>query len=228
MLDTQYRMHPSISAFSNASFYASALKDGTVDEETQMVRPGFEPPRTSYLVSGQNVTFVDHDWPEGAKRMSVENVGDAEIVVNIVADLLVNNPVCRRLYFCAETRVAWKRLRLTQDLTGDQIGIIAPYAAQIRLLHSHLRTPPHSTQLNALLGQRYEEIEKIEIKTVDGFEGREKSVVLFSTVRCNPRGNVGFLADWRRLNVGLTRAKRVSLCLWFGSGWGSIVGDLGV
>ena len=60
--------------------------------------------------------------------------------------------------------------------------------------------------------ERAQEVEDIEIKTVDGFEGREKAVIVFSTVRSNPAGWIGFLADWRRLNVGVTRAKRVSYC----------------
>ena len=52
------------------------------------------------------------------------------------------------------------------------------------------------------------QIADIDIKTVDGYEGREREVIIFSTVRNNPGGYIGFLADRRRLNVGLTRAKR--------------------
>lgn len=56
--------------------------------------------------------------------------------------------------------------------------------------------------------ERARECELIEVRTVDGFEGREKQVVIFSTVRNNVEGRIGFLADQKRLNVGLTRAKR--------------------
>lgn len=95
-------------------------------------------------------------------------------------------------------------------MMGHDIGVIAPYAAQIKLLTHMLRSEPiRRARFAQVLGRhRALEVPLIEIKTVDGFEGREKDVIIFSTVRSNRAGQIGFLADRRRLNVGLTRAKR--------------------
>jgi superfamily I DNA and/or RNA helicase len=51
----------------------------------------------------------------------------------------------------------------------------------------------------------------IEVSTVDGFQGREKEIIIISMVRSNPQHSIGFLANDRRMNVAVTRAKR--LCI---------------
>lgn len=101
-------------------------------------------------------------------------------------------------------------MKWMQNLRGEDIGIIAPYAAQIKLLTRLLHTDAtYQQRFKDVLGDQLAmQLGQVEVKTVDGFEGREKEIIIFSTVRNNPQGQIGFLADRRRLNVGLTRAKR--------------------
>lgn len=82
---------------------------------------------------------------------------------------------------------------LETGVTPDAISVITPYSAQVR----HLR---------ALLGQYLDM--GLEVGTVDGMQGREADVVIISLVRSNDEGAIGFLADTRRMNVALTRARR--------------------
>ncbi len=79
---------------------------------------------------------------------------------------------------------------IASGVSPRDIGVITPYRAQVRLL------------------RREVDRKGLEIDTVDGFQGREKEVILLSLVRSNDRGEVGFLSERRRLNVALTRARR--------------------
>jgi len=94
--------------------------------------------------------------------------------------------------------------RLVQDvfyqreLEITEVGVVTPYVAQVRLLKRMLRNGIPEGQ----------DPELLEIASVDNFQGREKDLIIFSAVRSNRTGTVGFLADWRRLNVMLTRARR--------------------
>src|SRR2546428_600617 len=67
--------------------------------------------------------------------------------------------------------------------------------------------PPYDAQVQKLR-QLLHEVEELEIDTVDGFQGREKEAVVVSLVRSNPAGELGFVADIRRINVALTRARK--------------------
>jgi len=109
-----------------------------------------------------------------------------DLIVEIVGDLLERNPA----------------------LDPRDIGIISPYFAQTQLLVNTFESGWAAKRLGKLLGRsRASEVQAVEINTVDGFQGREKKVIILSTVRSNKQGRIGFLTDKRRLNVALTRAK---------------------
>ncbi len=81
---------------------------------------------------------------------------------------------------------------------GITLGIITPYRAQVDHLSKLAGT---SAVLEPLF--RF-----ITINTVDAFQGQERDVIAIGFVRSNDRGEVGFLADIRRTNVAMTRAKK--------------------
>lgn len=78
------------------------------------------------------------------------------------------------------------------------MGIITPYSAQVDQLHKLAEASPILEPL-----YRY-----ITINTVDAFQGQERDVIVISFVRSNEKGEVGFLADIRRTNVAMTRARK--------------------
>ncbi|HZZ84210.1 MAG TPA: AAA domain-containing protein [Anaeromyxobacteraceae bacterium] len=82
---------------------------------------------------------------------------------------------------------------LALGVAPRDVAVIAPYDAQVQ-------------RLRQLLAQRLDE--GLEVDTVDGFQGREKEAVVVSLTRSNEQGEVGFLADVRRMNVAVTRARK--------------------
>ena len=66
----------------------------------------------------------------------------------------------------------------------------------------------------------------MEVSTVDGFQGREKEAVVISLVRSNGAGDVGFLAETRRINVSVTRAR--ACCVIVGDSRTLAAGDEGL
>jgi predicted DNA helicase len=172
-LTVQYRMHESIMEFSSAEFYDAEL------EAHESVRRHLltdmsdieQQPLTAMPIEFIDTAGASYDEeiePDGESR---RNPREAALVVHKVQQLM-------------ECGVA-----------AEAIGVIAPYAAQVR----HLR------ELLPIAG--------LEIDSVDGFQGREKEAIVITLVRSNDRGEIGFLRDVRRMNVALTRARRKLLVI---------------
>lgn len=84
------------------------------------------------------------------------------------------------------------RFLFKNGVSEQQIGVITPYEGQ------------RSYILGRIFGN---EPGNLEISNVDGFQGREKDFIIVSLVRSNDYQGIGFVADKRRMNVTLTRAK---------------------
>lgn len=81
------------------------------------------------------------------------------------------------------------------NVPESSIAVITPYNYQVEMIRAYI---------SALKG--------IEVRSVDGFQGREKEAILLSLVRSNPQRDLGFICDRRRLNVAISRARRF-LCV---------------
>jgi senataxin len=101
----------------------------------------------------------------------------------------------------AEAQLAVYRYSRLKDASRglsaqSKVAVITPYAQQSRLLKQYFADA---------LGPQSESM--VEVNTVDAFQGREANIVIFSAVRAAGSHGIGFLADVRRMNVALTRAK---------------------
>ena len=170
LLNTQYRMHPVIREFPSMRFYDNKLLDGA-GLENRDTPAGFIWPDWDAPVAFVPVTGHETQDEFGKSR---SNIDEAALTMSVLDSLLAPG-----------------------DLSPEDVGIISPYAAQIRLLNS-LAEESKNPEIYA----------GVEMQSVDGFQGREKEVIIMSTVRSNPTGELGFLKDARRLNVAITRAKR--------------------
>ena len=90
-------------------------------------------------------------------------------------------------------------LLLMNAYEGQQlpsISIISPYREQVKHMKERISED-----------QRFASME-LAVNTIDGFQGQERDVVYISLVRCNEKGEIGFLSDTRRMNVAMTRARK--------------------
>jgi serine/threonine protein kinase len=107
-------------------------------------------------------------------------------------------------YNLREVRLITHELKNYENILQNRkatknIAIISGYSAQIEQLINQIE-PKNEKRWKSL---------HIEINTVDAFQGREEDIVFYSVVRSNRSREIGFLSDYRRLNVALSRARQL-------------------
>lgn len=190
MLNVQYRMADDIMQFPNKEFYDGCLYSdpsvkyrGILDWDTPIEWIEAEEPDTSDISnSADNFDYSDpitFGESSAPDGISRVNPAEAQLALQTLHDYLER---------IGRDRILYERL---------DIGIISPYKGQVHLLRRMMRQDSYWKPFRQL----------ISINTVDGFQGQERDIILISMVRNNAQGQVGFLADLRRMNVAITRAR---------------------
>ncbi len=176
-LTVQYRMHEAIMGFSSAEFYDSSL---TPDPSVAAHRLADLPGVVADPLVESPLEFID----TAGAGYDEELEPDGESRRNPAEAALV----CRKV-----------QALVAAGVPAADIAVIAPYSAQVRLIRDLLQSGDGLPGVD-------DPSAGVEVDSVDGFQGREKEAVVISLVRSNREGEIGFLADTRRMNVALTRA----------------------
>jgi superfamily I DNA and/or RNA helicase len=206
-------MHPSISAFSSALFYDGLLSTPSF-LANERIFPGTLRERLPTDNAAVTVRFIhvagrcnerrgipSRDAksvfvpsPAGSdQQTSYWNEEEAVQVVSLIKEMLREHDSEAEPY-------------------SKSIGVVTPYNGQVELIKSLMAVDDEFKSLSTRMSST------IEVKSVDGYQGREQDVIFFSAVRSNRQGKVGFLTDWRRMHVALTRARSALV----------VVGDLDI
>lgn len=198
LLTIQYRMNNAIMAYPNEAMYDGQLvahdscADSWVGDGRLMGWQGGGNESDLDDIKGGRVVFFDTAGSESYEDAPASEEDQVERSLKMSADSKSN---------AHEVDIIAKHLQETLFPAGippSAITLLAPYNAQISLLSSTLSAtlPP-------------DVFAQLEIGTIDALQGREKDVVVISLTRSNEQGEVGFLREHRRLNVAMTRAKRM-------------------
>ena len=227
ILTVQYRMEPNISKFISKVFYDNKL---TNDETLSNCN---KEPIYLLIKIEYNFSFFDISYGEELyefDKKSYYNESEIEFsfrlikciissIKNKINKLGENNNLENYNYDNSkEINANNENNKMIETLYNYKFAIICPYKSQVLKFREMKRKNKFFLNKN---------INDIEINTVDSFQGQERDIIIFSTVRANFKDDllnkeegeissieqnknnvgIGFLNDYRRMNVGLSRAK---------------------
>lgn len=226
LLSVQYRMHPEIRAWPSREFYDNRL----TDSDSVRARAALDFRRGESIPNDTE----NHDAYSAfvSKPYVLFDVKHGSHTANTRSGSLANPA---EALFAACLYAALRRVKTEPGAEPPTCAVVTPYREQRACVLKAFALLFGGAGAAGRLGVR--------VSTVDGFQGQEADVIIFSTVRGSRSGNVGtrggaggggigFLADVRRVNVALTRAKRalwiVGKCDVLRNGsevWGRLVED---
>ena len=195
MLTVQYRMHTHIMGFSSEKFYGGQLVAHPSVRHANLADhdPRFASDLPVEFIDTAGCDFLELTIPESR---STANPQEAHFLLERLAQLIAP---CEPAASPDDDERPQAPLRMGGSMDFS-IGVIAPYRAQINYLKDAVED---NEVLNDLLLRR-----RLSVGTVDSFQGQERDIIAISLTRSNPQREIGFLSDIRRMNVGMTRARR--------------------
>lgn len=176
-LRLQYRMRGGIGRLVSQCFYKGELDCG--------LDPNEATPFGDLSLAGVARRVVWYDTPLAKTESQFERKSGTSFVnmveINSIVDLLIRTQFVLR-----------SRGRKVKTAT---IGVISGYSEQVEALKREIGRRKELSGMD------------IECNSVHTFQGREVDICIYSVTRNNPRGDIGFLDDWRHLNVALSRAR---------------------
>ena len=178
LLNVQYRMNNFLMKFPNSEFYNGNLKSDSSVDDINL----------DEIIDLEELSRLKESDVEKQLHNNLKPllfIDTSNLKNNEEKHLKDSKSIINQSEADIATSIA--KFYLGTGINPKDIGIISPYADQVNLIQDKI---------------------PIEVKSVDGFQGREKEIIIISTVRSNKNKDIGFLKDLRRLNVAITRAKR--------------------
>lgn len=194
-------MHPEIRKFASDYFYHGQLLDA-ISVSNESTDCDFITKR-DYFKQTELLPVCFYDLTNSRESRvghSYSNPTEIQFAMKLLYDMY--HPL--ELQATASSEDGEIRETILQLMTRyiGSIGIITPYKSQVTSFKSQLISLPRVLY------------DAIEVNTVDGFQGREKDMIIFSCVRTGHESKgIGFLSDERRLNVAITRARQCLVML---------------
>jgi len=206
-LDEQRRMAPAIAAYPNGAYYEGRVGDAPSVRDRPLP-DWLEAAYANALPAFRRRRRVLVDCARGAMRRegtSWANAAEVDVVDGLVDALLRRLPPrapadVAVISFRRGVREGFRFFSTLEDVTLAEFPRRRFYAAQVRSLERALERNQYRLRPGC---------QSLRVGTVDAFQGSEADLVVISCVRA-PRGDpgdLGFVADKRRFNVALTRAK---------------------